>query len=59
MKVKLRNTSNKMVNLPEEYWKDMGWNINDDLDIEFTFEQPDGRKKNGIHISKRGEQNGN
>ena len=55
MIVKLRSTSNKMVNLPEEYWQDMGWNINDDLDIEFTFDQPDGHKKTGIIISKRGE----
>ena len=56
MKVRLRNTSNKMVNLPEAYWKDLGWNINDDLEIEVMF---DGHKKTGIHISKRGEQNGN
>ena len=55
MRVKLRNTSNKMINIPEEYWKSMDWNINDDLEIDFTFEEPDGRKKTGIHISKKGE----
>ena len=53
MRVKLRNTSNKIINIPEVYWKDLNWNINDDLEISFVFEEPDGRKKTGILISKK------
>jgi hypothetical protein len=32
-KVLLRNTSNKMVNIPSEIWKPLGWNLNDKLVI--------------------------
>jgi len=34
MKVTLRNTGSKMVNIPSEIWKEAGWSINDEVRIE-------------------------
>lgn len=33
MKVILRNTENKVVNIPSKIWKEAGWNINDEVEL--------------------------
>jgi len=33
MKVILRSTENKVVNIPSEIWKEAGWNINDEVEL--------------------------
>ena len=48
-KVFLRNTSNisatgrQMINLPQNVWEEMGWKINENLQIDMI--------KNGMHHS--------
>jgi hypothetical protein len=48
-KASLRNTSNKsatgrhMINLPKDIWKQMGWKISDNLQIDLI--------KSGMHRS--------
>ena len=59
MKVILRSTSSQLptgehvVNLPVDLWQDLGWDINDVLDIELTFRQPGGSEITGVYISKK------
>ena len=53
MKVVLRNTESKMVNIPSEIWKEAGWSINDEVHIEVReMESSDGLTWKGVVIER-------
>jgi bifunctional DNA-binding transcriptional regulator/antitoxin component of YhaV-PrlF toxin-antitoxin module len=53
MKVALRNTGYKMVNIPSEIWKEAGWSINDEVHIEVReMESSDGLIWKGVVIER-------
>ena len=53
MKVALRNTEYKMVNIPSEIWREAGWSINDEVHIEVReMESSDGLTWKGVVIER-------
>jgi hypothetical protein len=36
----LRSTSKSQINLPKDVWSELGWNINDKLKLQFSYNSP-------------------
>ena len=36
----LRSTSQSMVNIPKDVWRELGWKLNDKLRLTYTYSGP-------------------
>tara|TARA_R100000750_G_scaffold38821_1_gene25021 strand:+ start:137 stop:529 length:393 start_codon:yes stop_codon:yes gene_type:complete len=53
MKVILRSTESKVINIPSEIWKEAGWDFGEEVDIVVReMEGSDGHTWNGIVIER-------
>jgi len=53
MKVILKSTERKVINIPSEIWKEAGWDFGEEVDIVVReMESTDGLTWNGIVIER-------
>tara|TARA_R100001082_G_scaffold1857_2_gene1717 strand:- start:341 stop:523 length:183 start_codon:yes stop_codon:yes gene_type:complete len=51
--VTLRSNSKGVISIPKDVWVALGWDLNEQLRLSYTYSDPDGWEKTGLMVNKK------